>query len=193
MHDIVYLGDQSAKAEKSWHLSFQHFSQKLVSCIICNREWPLAQQLHTPKKIDWVLEITFVVCKVLNQSRHWSPLAGPELGKGSAWSHHWLQAKPHRIWQCQPTLDDAPCKAHRVKKMPQDSMPDWLTSRETASVVHTCLFYQACKVHDIVYLGDQSAKAEKSWHLSFQHFSQKLVSCIICNREWPSAQQLHLL
>ena len=75
--------------------------------------------------------------------------------------------------------------------MPQDSMPDWWTSRETASVVHTHLFYQVCKVHDIVYLGDQSAKAEKSWHLSFQHFSQKLVSCIIHNREWPLAQRLH--
>ena len=31
--------------------------------------------------------------------------------------------------------------------------------------VYTCLFYQACKVHDIVYLGYQSANAEKSCHI----------------------------
>ena len=30
MHDIVCFGDQSANAEKSWHLSFRHFCLKLV-------------------------------------------------------------------------------------------------------------------------------------------------------------------
>ena len=31
MHDIACFGDQSANAEKSWHLSFGYFCQKVVS------------------------------------------------------------------------------------------------------------------------------------------------------------------
>ena len=44
------------------------------------------------------------------------------------------------------------------------------------NIVNTCLFYQVCKVHDIVCFGDQFASAEKSWYLNFRHFCLKLVS-----------------
>ena len=38
------------------------------------------------------------------------------------------------------------------------------------SLVNTYLFYQVCKVHDILCFGDQFPNAEKSSHLSFRHF-----------------------
>ena len=44
------------------------------------------------------------------------------------------------------------------------------------NMVNTYLFYQVCKVHDILCFGDQFPNAEKSWHLSFRHSCLKLVS-----------------
>ena len=44
---------------------------------------------------------------------------------------------------------------------------------------YTFLFYKACKVHDTVCFGYKSANAEKSWHLSFWHFCQKLLSWMV--------------
>ena len=47
------------------------------------------------------------------------------------------------------------------------------------NLVNTFLFYQVCKVHDILYFGDQFPNSEKSSHLSFRHFYLKLVSWMI--------------
>ena len=44
------------------------------------------------------------------------------------------------------------------------------------NTVNTYLFYQVCKVHDIVCFRDQYSNADKSWHLNFKHFYLKLVS-----------------
>ena len=44
------------------------------------------------------------------------------------------------------------------------------------NIVNTYLFYQVCKVYDIVCFRDQYINAEKSWYLSFRHFYLKLVS-----------------
>ena len=51
------------------------------------------------------------------------------------------------------------------------------------NTVYTYLFYQVCKVHDIVCFGDQCSNAKKSWYLSFKHFCLKLVSQLqFCER-----------
>ena len=47
---------------------------------------------------------------------------------------------------------------------------------ENIHLVNTYLFYQVCKVHDIVCLGDQFVKIKKVSHFSFRHFCLKLVS-----------------
>ena len=47
------------------------------------------------------------------------------------------------------------------------------------NLVNTYLFYQVCKVHDILCFGDRFPNAEKSSQLSFRHFYLKLVSWMI--------------
>ena len=54
---------------------------------------------------------------------------------------------------------------------------------ENIDLVNTNLFYQVCKVQDIVCFRDQYSNAEKSWHLSLRHFCLKLVSQLnFCQR-----------
>ena len=50
---------------------------------------------------------------------------------------------------------------------------------ENIDLVNTYLFYQMCKVHDTVCLGEQSANIKKDSHLSFRHFCLKLVSWMV--------------
>ena len=51
------------------------------------------------------------------------------------------------------------------------------------NTVNTYLFYQVCKVPDIVSFRDQYSNAENSSHLSFKHFCLELVSQLnICER-----------
>ena len=44
---------------------------------------------------------------------------------------------------------------------------------ENIDLVNTYLFYQVCKVHDIVCLGDQSANTRRPHGLSFETFLPK--------------------
>ena len=60
-----------------------------------------------------------------------------------------------------------------------DSLPVLLASEQDIgheNLVNTYLFYQVCKVHEILCFVDQFPNAEKSSHLSFRHFYLKLVS-----------------
>ena len=74
-------------------------------------------------------------------------------------------------------LVEPPCSIKTLSAITNGSQPRWVWDQ-----VKTCLFYQACKVHDIVCFGDQSANAEKSWHLNFRHFCVKLVCTAKRNR-----------
>ena len=57
------------------------------------------------------------------------------------------------------------------------------------NIVNTYLFYQVCKVHDIVCFGDQSVNAEKSRHLSFGYFFLKLVSHAVTTQDTSFRQK----
>ena len=54
------------------------------------------------------------------------------------------------------------------------------------NLVNTYLFYQVCKVHDILCFEDQFPNAEKSSLLSFRHFYLKLVSWMIIAKSLPN-------
>ena len=75
------------------------------------------------------------------------------------------------------------CSIKTLSAITNGWQPRWVWDQ-----VKTCLFYQACKVHDIVCFGDQSANAEKSWHLSFRHFCLKLVCRAKRNQRLHGAQ-----
>ena len=52
------------------------------------------------------------------------------------------------------TYDSTVNRIHGIINEPLTQSSRLIDSCETASVVHTCVFYQACKVHDMSVFGD---------------------------------------
>ena len=159
MYDIICFGDQFVIEKKSWHLTFWYFSQKLVywsnckwlaSLTNCMREFfslttvtwhPIGN--WRPHKITCICGSNTcepMVLKTLtgqsNCSQQWQIL----------WlqirlpSHYGPQVNLSKLWQCQPMFG----WLHLARSIDKGSL----------NPVCTCLFYQMCKVHDIVCFGD---------------------------------------